>query len=70
MEEAKTELSFTVSQLEMGDTVMYYDKGELKETLIDIIEDTGIYVEMYNIEYVKNFHNFFANGIFVHNKKI
>lgn len=68
LEEAKIELKFTVSKLEKEDTVFYYKDGVLLETQILSIEDTGSYIEMYNVENVKKNHTFFANGILVHNK--
>ena len=70
LDEAKTELEFNVVKLEVGDSVYYYDKGILKSTTIISITDTKDYIEMYNIENVKNNHTFFANGILVHNKYI
>lgn len=68
LEEAETELTFPVQQLETGDTVLFYENGALKETKILSLNDTGEYIDMYNVEYVKKNHTFFANGILVHNK--
>ena len=70
LEEAKRELEFSVKKMEAGDTLLIYKKGELIPIKIISIEDTEEYVEMYNIENVKNFHSFFANGILVHNKRL
>ncbi len=68
--EAKSELKFEVSKLKRGDIVLYYVNGNLKETKIVDLIDTGKSIEMYNIEYVKKNHTFFANSILVHNKRI
>lgn len=68
VEEAKTELTFKVNKMEVGDTVMYYENGKLKETKILELFDTGEMIEMYNVEFVEKNHTFFANGILVHNK--
>ena len=70
LEEAKRELEFSVKKMESGDTLLIYKEGELTPIKIISIEDTEEYVEMYNIENVKNFHSFFANGILVHNKRL
>src|SRR5690606_13116884 len=68
--EAKTELEFDVNKLEIGDVVLFYDGGKLIETKIITLFDTKEYVEMYNVEFVKKNHTFFANSILVHNKRI
>ena len=68
--EAESELSFSVNQLAVGDTVIFYLNGILHHTTLLSIEKTGIFVEMYNLEFVKNNHCFFANGILVHNKYV
>ncbi len=70
LEEAKTELAFSVAQLEVGDTVLFYEKGKLKQTKILSLLDTKEFVEMYNVEHVKKNNTFFANKILVHNKRI
>lgn len=67
-EEAKSELSFNVSVIEVGDVVLKNVNGELIKHKIQDIRDTNEFVEMYNVEFVKQNHNFFANGILVHNK--
>jgi RHS repeat-associated protein len=51
--EAKSELSFTVSKLEIGDTLFFWDGNKLKETVIIELFDTDEIVEMYNVEHVK-----------------
>ena len=68
--EAETELEFAVSKLEVGDIVLFLDGNNLIEVKINQLEPTGKAVEMYNVEYVKKNHTFFANGILVHNKRI
>jgi len=68
--EAKSELTFSVKQLKEGDIVLYYDAGVLKETVIETLQDTKEYIEMFNVEYVKKNNTFFANGILVHNKRL
>ena len=70
LEEAKKELEFSVKKLKIGDIVLYYNGMELIEVKIKELHPTGRRVEMYNVEYVKNNHSFFANGILVHNKNI
>ena len=67
-DEAKQILRFEVDQLEIGDTVYYFEAGQLHETSVTDLYDTGERVEMYNVEFVKNNNTFFANGILVHNK--
>lgn len=68
IEEAKTELTFSVQKLEVGDVVLFYNDGSLEETKITYLSDTKEYIEMYNVEFVEKNHTFFANGILVHNK--
>ena len=69
-EEGLRELSFPVSKLELGDIVLSYEEGVLKEYEIMELFDSNEVVKMYNVEFVKNNHSFFANGILVHNKRI
>ncbi len=52
----------------MRDIVYYYEEGVLRTTELLSIEDTGEYVEMYNVEYVKKNNTFFANKILILNK--
>jgi len=67
-QEALKELNFSVQKLEKGDVIYYYCKGQLAEkTVVNLIE-TSEFVDMYNVEHVKTFNTFFANGILVHNK--
>lgn len=54
--------------MKTGDIVLYYNKGKLEKTKILSIMDTNEYIEMFNVEFVKKNHTFFANGILVHNK--
>ena len=68
--EAETELKFKVSKLEVGDIVLYIKNSKLVETTVESLKDTQRKVEMYNLEYVKKNHTFFANDILVHNKRI
>ncbi len=68
VDEAKRELNFSVEQLKIGDKVLFYEKGILIETEIEKLYDTQEIVKMYNVEYVRKNHTFFANGILVHNK--
>jgi len=70
LKEAETELEFGANKLNIGDTVMYYSNGKLMETSIVELNDTGDYVEMFNVEFVEKNHTFFANGILVHNKRV
>ena len=50
--------------------VFYYYNGVLIQTKVVSINDTGKTEKMYNVEFVKNNHSFFANCILVHNKFI
>lgn len=68
--EAQEELDFDVVSMEQGDTVLYLENGNLIQVVIAEIYPTGNEVYMYNVEFVKNNHSFFANGILVHNKRI
>jgi hypothetical protein len=68
MTEAEVELGFSVSQFEIGDIVLQYKDGLLIQSRLDELVDSGEYVEMYNVESVKDNHTFFANGVLVHNK--
>ena len=70
LNEAKTELKFNVNKMEKGDVVYFYENGNLKETKIISLYDTGQSVIMYNVEHVEKNHTFFANNILVHNKRI
>jgi hypothetical protein len=68
-EEAKKELTFNVNVLEENDIVFKNVKGKLVELEISTITDTGEFIEMYNVEFVKKNNTFFANSILVHNKR-
>lgn len=54
-----------VNQIEIGDSVLFYSDIEGTITSIDL-QDTPQTV--YNLRNVENNHNFFANGILVHNR--
>ncbi len=58
-------------QLEVGDICFVLDQNKnLKETcLVGIKEELGN-VQTYNLYEVEDNHNFFANGVLVHNKEI
>lgn len=55
----------SVNQIEIGDSVLFYSDIEGTITSIDL-QDTPKTV--YNLRNVENNHNFFANGILVHNR--
>ncbi len=60
-----------VSFLEEGDIVFRINEDNelIEEKLLSITEEIGK-VQTYNLMNVKDNHNFFANGILVHNKKV
>jgi hypothetical protein len=65
----KHKYGLDVKKMNVGDTVLFYKKGKnlqeirlLEEKFIDQIHQT------YNLSKVSENHNFFANGILVHNK--
>jgi RHS repeat-associated protein len=68
-EEAKKELTFNVNVLEENDVILKNVNGKLVELKIRTITDTGEFIEMYNVEFVKKNNTFFANGVLVHNKR-
>jgi RHS repeat-associated protein len=61
--------NLTVAQLEIGDNVIVYEKGELIEGIIISLAEIIKEQISYNLTSVENNHNFFANGILVHNKE-
>jgi len=60
MEDAKKEISFKVSKMNIGNSVFFYNGNELIETTIIGLYDTGEYVKMYNVEFVRGNNNFFC----------
>ncbi len=68
VEMAKKDLNFEVHQIELGDTLYYYEEGKLKETKIIELVNQHKEAIMYNLKYVKKNNTFFANGILVHNR--
>jgi RHS repeat-associated protein len=57
-----------VDKIEIGDICYYYKNGVLVDAqIISLIEETGNY-QTYNLNNVEDNHNFFANGVLVHNK--
>ena len=64
----KEKYNLTVAQLEAGDTV--YEIKNNKLNTLKITEINNIYkgVQTYNLSSVADNHNFFAEGILVHNK--
>jgi hypothetical protein len=67
----RSHYDFDVGKLEVGDICYLIDENQnlIETKLIDIIEDIGE-VQTYNLYSVENNHNFFANGVLVHNKEI
>lgn len=59
-----------VKKMEVGDVAFLYDRqsGNLVEVEIENIDQKEINVVTYNLDRVSKNHNFFANGILVHNK--
>lgn len=55
-------------KLEKGDKVLYYNKDKLKKIKLLRIKEKNGEVQTYNLGGVKDNHNYFANGILVHNK--
>jgi RHS repeat-associated protein len=68
--EAEDELSFDVKVMKKGDKVLQLVEGRLIEMEIIKLYDTKEKEVMYNVEFVKKNHSFFANGVLVHNKYI
>jgi hypothetical protein len=62
----------TVSQYKVGDVVLEYDNDKKKTNEVHIKNLTEINKEQktYNLQKVSKNHDFFANGILVHNKNI
>jgi RHS repeat-associated protein len=68
--DTKKRYNFDVKQLEKNDTCYLLNGGdEIVEIKIINIESTNREERTYNLSEVKNNHNFFANGILVHNKQ-
>ena len=59
---------FSTSQLEVGDVCYYFKNNELTKVHIAKIENVEGGRMTYNLKEVENTHNYFANGILVHNK--
>lgn len=58
-----------VKQIVTGDICFFYTEQGLKEVKVIKIEDVSESMLVYNLSNVAHNHNFFANGILVHNKK-
>lgn len=67
-EETYRRYDLKVAQLQVGDIAFYFDGEGVKETQIISIEEDRNPVITYNLSKVAVNHNFFANGILVHNK--
>jgi RHS repeat-associated protein len=67
---AETMIEKNASLLRVGDIVLYYKNGVLKETKVLSLESKNEYINMFNVQFVKKNNNFFANGILVHNRYI
>lgn len=65
-----TNYGFITHQLEVGDSCYLYINGEIEITIIAEIIVENKQVVTYNLTEVSKNHNFFANGILVHNKTI
>ncbi len=55
--------------MEIGDVCFFYTEEGLKEIKVMKIETISENITVYNLSDVANNHNFFANGVLVHNKK-
>ena len=56
-------------QSPVGDIALYIDEdGNLKESKFLSIKENNQTTKTYNLTRIKNNHNFFANGLLVHNK--
>ena len=70
-DETEVKYGFGVEQLEEGDSCYLYVDGELKETgIVNFVEENVGSIQTYNLDKVKKNHNFLANGILVHNKRM
>ena len=54
--------------IEVGDKCLVYEKGQLTEISVTSLTERAGDVGTYNLTDVSNNHNFFANGVLVHNK--
>ena len=57
-----------VAQMEIGDAVLIYENGKIVIGAINSLVEITKEQISYNLTSVANNHNFFANGILVHNK--
>ena len=64
----KEKYNLTVAQLEEGDTVYEIKENSLTNIQITKIQKITEGVQTYNLSSVQDNHNFFAEGILVHNK--
>jgi hypothetical protein len=66
----KSKYGLTVKKIEIGDVALLYvsEKEDLKEVKIISLRNENGSVQTYNLNKVSKNHNFFANGILVHNK--
>lgn len=55
-------------KVQIGDSLLNLVNGQLISVRIDSIIATGEYAQMFNLNNVSKNHNFFANGILVHNR--
>lgn len=66
--EALNSYGISVEKLEEGDIVFQLVDGKLKELKIKRIKKFSETIKVYNLSNIKDNHNFFANGILVHNR--
>lgn len=68
--QTKQNYKLEVTQLEKGDTCLFYNEqtDSIVEVVITSISSIKKRTRTYNLSKVANNHNFFANGILVHNK--
>ncbi len=57
-----------VNKLEVGDICLFISNNEIQEVKIMSIQITNRAEKTYNLSGIEGNHNFFANGILVHNK--
>lgn len=69
-EMTKIKYGLAVSKIMKGDIVLYYDRKlkKIKETSIISLKLISKTQKTYNLDKVSKNHNFFANGVLVHNK--
>jgi YD repeat-containing protein len=67
-EKTKSNYGLTAAKLEVGDVVFYLSNNKLTTSTVQKITAINKQQKTYNLHKVSKNHNYFANGILVHNK--